>query len=80
MFVIHFCFKEGEIAEMEELYRNKGYKEETAKKIVEILAKDQKVFLDVMMVEGLMMKILMLSKIIYLFFFKRIGNTVRARK
>jgi VIT1/CCC1 family predicted Fe2+/Mn2+ transporter len=46
-------FKEGEIEEMVELYVAKGYKRETAERIVEILSRDNKVFVDTMLVEEL---------------------------
>merc|ERR1711991_9129 len=46
-------FKEGEIQEMVELYREKGYSEATARRLGEILSQDDAVFVDTMMVEEL---------------------------
>ena len=46
-------FKEGEIEEMVELYIAKGYTEETSRKIVNILAKDDELFVNAMMIEEL---------------------------
>lgn len=46
-------FREGEIEEMIELYVGKGYRRETAERIVAILSKDDKIFVDTMMIEEL---------------------------
>eukprot|EP01120_Amphizonella_sp_Union-15-10_P010281 TRINITY_DN4097_c0_g1_i2.p1 TRINITY_DN4097_c0_g1~~TRINITY_DN4097_c0_g1_i2.p1 ORF type:complete len:266 (+),score=51.76 TRINITY_DN4097_c0_g1_i2:105-902(+) len=46
-------YLDGEKEEMVELYVAKGLKENTAKRIVEILSKDRKVFVDIMMIEEL---------------------------
>ena len=46
-------FPEGEIAEMVELYVGLGYKKETAFRMVEIMKRDEKLFVDMMMVEEL---------------------------
>lgn len=46
-------FKEGEVQEMINLYIEKGYAKEVAWRIVEILAKNDRVFIDAMMVEEL---------------------------
>eukprot|EP00008_Paramoeba_atlantica_P009001 CAMPEP_0201476956 /NCGR_PEP_ID=MMETSP0151_2-20130828/2084_1 /ASSEMBLY_ACC=CAM_ASM_000257 /TAXON_ID=200890 /ORGANISM="Paramoeba atlantica, Strain 621/1 / CCAP 1560/9" /LENGTH=275 /DNA_ID=CAMNT_0047857523 /DNA_START=795 /DNA_END=1622 /DNA_ORIENTATION=+ len=46
-------FREGEIAEMIQLYTDLGYEEETAKRMVDLLAKNDKIFLDAMVVEEL---------------------------
>lgn len=46
-------FKEGEVEEMVELYENKGYTKETAQKIVNILAKNDHLFVNAMMIEEL---------------------------
>lgn len=46
-------FKEGEVDEMVELYVSRGYKEETARRIVTLLAKDDALFVNIMMVEEL---------------------------
>ena len=46
-------FPEGEIEEMIELYVGLGYKKETAHRMVEIMKRDEKLFVDMMMVEEL---------------------------
>ncbi len=46
-------YPEGEKAEMVELYTDKGLSEEDAKTVVDIISKDKKVWVDVMMVEEL---------------------------
>lgn len=46
-------YPEAELREMHELYEKKGISPKVAKKLVELLSKDKKIFLDVMMVEEL---------------------------
>jgi len=46
-------YLDGEKDEMVELYMEKGLNEDTSRRIVEILARDRKVFVDIMMVEEL---------------------------
>jgi hypothetical protein len=44
---------EGEIEEMVQLYISKGVPEDNARKIMQIFAKDKKIFVDIMMAEEL---------------------------
>jgi len=46
-------FVEGEIEEMVQLYISKGVPEDNARKIMQIFAKDKKIFVDIMMAEEL---------------------------
>ncbi len=46
-------YLEGEVAEMVEIYKDKGFSEEDAKQMLDILSRNKKAFVDTMMVEEL---------------------------